>query len=104
LCGEGTEQTGFDPTVGKLDKLIAELLRDDPPREMAYRDISKVLLAYGWIEREAAGSHLQWEREGHASITMSPHGNRKSATVNRAVIRDVIAAITDQRRVPRPGE
>ena len=84
--------------MGKLDKLIAALLRDEPPREMAYRDIAKVLDAFGWTERDAAGSYLRWEKVDNDPITVSLHGNRRSANVDRPVIQDVIDAIMDRRR------
>lgn len=83
--------------MGKLDKLIAELLRDDPPREMAYRDIATVLGLYGWTEREAAGSHIRWRKTGHLSLTISLHGDRRVANVGRASIQDVIEANNDRR-------
>ncbi len=85
--------------MGKLDKLIGELLRDDPPREMAYRDIATVLGFFGWTERKAAGSHLRWSKTGHGALTIAVHGDRRVARVDRPVIRDVIDAITDQRRM-----
>lgn len=89
--------------MGRLDKLIEALLRDDPPREMAYRDIAKVLGAYGWTEREGVGSHLRWEKVDHDPITVSLHGNRRSANVDRPIIQDVIDAITDRRRIASPN-
>ena len=85
--------------MGKLDKLIAELLRDDPPCEMAYRDLATVLGFYGWTEREAAGSHIRWRKSGHRALTISIHGDRRVARVGKASIQDVIDAISDRRLV-----
>ncbi len=90
--------------MGKLDKLIAELLRADPPREMAYRDISKVLLAFGWTEREAAGSHIRWEKSGHVDITATVHGGRRVSRVGPGTIKDVREAITDKRCYSKSDE
>lgn len=72
--------------MGHLEKLVELFLREPP--EVSFADVSKVLEAFGYIERSSSGGgHQAFVKPGHRPIIVPTIKGRR---VKRAYIRMII--------------
>lgn len=57
----------------KLDKLVERIRRR--PSEARFRDVQKVLEAYGWTHKRTRGSHVSFKKSGERTLVIPVHND-----------------------------
>jgi predicted RNA binding protein YcfA (HicA-like mRNA interferase family) len=74
--------------MGKLEKLIEQLLRDPP--EARFDDIQYLLEAFGFEEKRSKGSHHTFRSEAGLKITVPKKGGKM---VKAVYIRQIVTLL-----------
>ncbi len=81
--------------MSQFEKLLQRIRSLD--KNMRYREIKKILEAYGYVGKETGGgsSHITFRKQGKPSITVPRHGSIKTVYVE--MVRDVILSQEEER-------
>ena len=64
--------------MANIRKIVKGFLREPKPAEFDFKDVQKVLEAFGYeMETRSGGSHFQFRKKGKPPITISSHSMRK---------------------------